>query len=102
MTITNSTFCNSYATESGGAIFAAWNTYFVDIDNTIFYNNTADGDNEEGGGAIYLHDTDGYITNSIFAYNQGHLGGAIFNLLADLSVTDSIFAHNDAVISTGS
>ena len=69
--IKDSTFCNGYATESGGAIFAAYKTTSVSIDNTVFYNNIADGDNEEGGGALYLHETDVYISDSTFASNQG-------------------------------
>ena len=81
---------------SGGAIHRGWqaNLYIKDCH---FSDNTSDGAEGFGGGAIFAGSA-GWVTlvASTFDGNASRLGGGIHTILSDLTVVDSVFANNAA------
>jgi parallel beta helix pectate lyase-like protein/S-layer family protein/polymorphic membrane protein len=95
LTISDSTFSNNSAQDSGGGIFHSGGT--LTITNSIFSGNSASGYHSAGGGII--NDDTLIITNSTFSGNSAEVGGAIYNngTLGMLTVTDSTFSGNSAL-----
>jgi predicted outer membrane repeat protein len=88
VTITNSSFINNTALESGGAI--TWAD--ADVDNCLFVGNTA----PSAGGAIAGW---GSVTNSTFTGNSAGKWGGAMNL--DGSVSNCVFRNNSATLHGG-
>jgi len=101
-TIDNSKFCNNFASQQGGGIYTKAKTKSLIIRNSLFYGNIADGKDEQGGGAIYLHETYANINNVAFILNQARMGGAIRVLLSDLHSSNSIYCKNTALFDSTS
>jgi hypothetical protein len=95
LTITDSTFSYNVG-GAGGAIYIE-NHSLLSIANSIFTNNTA-GQPGSRGGAIYIDESTGVITNSIFEGNvtDTDLGGAIGSrYYSSLTITNSTFVGNE-------
>ena len=89
----NSTFTANYATDDGGAI--ALKAAGVVMDDSFFYNNTADHD----GGALYLggDKSSNVIRTSYFEGNIAqHNGGAIDCNASGVAISDTYFIKNIA------
>ena len=104
LTIINSTIANNTARE-GGAIFAndaMAKDVSIYVENSIFENNVATGNENLGGGAIFAQQLTGLtIAGTTFKNNKADgtsCGGAIFtsHSTATLSITDSEFIANHA------
>ncbi|MBR4448363.1 Ig-like domain repeat protein [Methanobrevibacter sp.] len=104
LTIINSTIANNTARE-GGAIFtndALAKGASIVIDNSVFENNIATGNDNLGGGAIFTQQIAEFrITNTTFRDNEAQTkssGGAIFisHSTATITITDSKFISNFA------
>lgn len=80
----------------GGAVRACWRCPLTLI-NSVFRNNDGTAGNQEGGGgAIFVHESTLVVTNSLFTDNHGVNGGAINNLLSQLQVNGTTFSDNTA------
>jgi|GEM_PF-4592046 len=101
LNISNSFFSQNSAGISGGAVCDqnGYITSYVEITNTSFSNNHADGDNfGNGGGALSLAST-GYITNCLFSENTAIYSGGALNLYSfgtDLRILNTTFYGNRA------
>ncbi len=102
--IINSTIANNTA-RIGGAIFTNGQLAkgpTIKIENSIIENNTATGNDNAGGGAIFAQQLTGLtISNTTFENNQALTtasGGAIFisHSNANMQITDSRFIANHA------
>lgn len=80
----------------GGAIRGCWRCPISVINSVFEHNDGTAGNQEGGGGAIFVHASRLTVTNSTFSDNRGINGGAINNLLSSLTVTNSTFTNNDA------
>ena len=80
----------------GGAIRGGWRCPVTIINSVLRDNDGTAGDQEGGGGAVFVHETTLTITDSLFLRNRGINGGAINNLLGALSITGSLFEANDS------
>ncbi|MEL6987113.1 MAG: LamG-like jellyroll fold domain-containing protein, partial [Bacteroidota bacterium] len=90
--IYNSWFKGNKATSLGGAVFINGNSSPFVISNTIFSGNRAN-----VAGAIYIHTTNGTITNSTFTGNQGNTnGGACWVFNSTVNFTNNIISGNTA------
>ena len=113
--IRNTTFRDNVAEFSGGGVGGAIsqaNTSqsigSLEITNSIFDNNRADGDSEgpgslAAGGAIY-NSGRSFITivSSTFSRNRAQNGGAIYSFLANsLAISNSTFSANTAEFRAG-
>ena len=92
-TILNSTFTNNSAYGRGGAIYGGiTNTNILNIENTLFENNTVLNTTNSHGGAIYASENV-TINNSTFTNNKAHYGGAIYTedtlTLSNSTITNS-------------
>lgn len=80
----------------GGAIRGCWRCP-ISVINSVFENNDGTAGNQEGGGgAIFVHASSLTVRDSTFSGNRGINGGAINNVLSELTVTNSTFTNNDA------
>ena len=81
---------------AGGAV--AINGDVVNVINSKFYNNTAQGAHENGGlgGAIAVNGSNNYIYNSIFQDNQGVHGGSFYLEGNNVLISQSNFTNNYA------
>ena len=101
LTIINSTIANNTA-RVGGAIFNQYSGTELVIINSTFENNVANGDNNNGGGAIFAQQISGLtIINSSFLANEAlttSSGGAIGIIYAeaDFTIDGSTFMDNHA------
>jgi hypothetical protein len=80
----------------GGAIRGGWRSPVTIINSVLRNNDGTAGDQEGGGGAVFVHETKLLVQSSLFEGNRGIDGGAINNLLSELTVEDSVFRNNDA------
>lgn len=80
----------------GGAIFGGWRCPVTIINSVLRNNDGTAGDQEGGGGAVFVHETQLLVQSSRFESNRGINGGAINNLLSVLTVEDSLFLTNDS------
>ncbi|MBW2737055.1 MAG: hypothetical protein JRH20_32125, partial [Deltaproteobacteria bacterium] len=79
---------------SGGAIRGGWRGSLAVFD-CVFSDNTAGGEGEEGGGALYVpSESTMVIVRSTFTRNRGGTGGAVHNLLSGLTIVNSTFIDN--------
>lgn len=93
----------------GGAIYATGSNVDINIDNSLFTDNSTYQSNGVGG-AILL-ETSGNntldINNSIFSHNSSAGGGSAVSMgtftfySANISINDSVFIHNGNDLSTG-
>ncbi|QTA80512.1 pectin lyase fold-containing [Desulfonema limicola] len=91
-------FKNGKCPEDGGAIHVKWNNAVLDLNHCIFENNMCSGTGDEnGGGAVMVHESRLNINDCRFSGNRGNVGGALKVLLSDLYVTRSTFENNHAV-----
>jgi CSLREA domain-containing protein len=90
LTITNSTFSDN-SSGYGGALRSFAGT--ISITNSSFSGNSA----SSYGGAIYHSNGDLTVKTSTFSTNTANLGGAISNI-ANLTITNSTFYTNSASI----
>ena len=95
VTLKNIIFINGYHTDGGGAIYF---THDITLINCTFINNSANTNNNQGGGAIYsdVQETaTANIYNCNFTENQatGH-GGAIFFRGINLTIDNCTFDNN--------
>ena len=104
LTIIDSTIANNTARE-GGAIFTQDSMAkgaSIIIENSLFENNIATGNDNLGGGAIFTQQIAEFrVTNTTFRNNQAQTkssGGAIFisHSTATITITDSEFISNFA------
>ena len=104
LTIIDSTIANNTARE-GGAIFAQDSMAkgaSIIIENSLFENNIATGNDNLGGGAIFTQQIAEFrVTNTTFRNNEAQTkssGGAIFisHSTATITITDSEFISNFA------
>ena len=103
-TITNATFKNNKAQtkSSGGAIFISHSTANIQITDSEFISNSAAGQTDVGGGAIYMAGTSNYerkgtltISNTLFDSNTaGYDGGAIYVRATTLNIANSVLINN--------
>ena len=107
LTISGTTFKENQAlsTSSGGAIFLSHITDDLTITDSKFIANHANGQEDVGGGAIYMVGTSNYerkgkltITNTLFEENTADSNGAaIYARATTVNVANSvIFANKDA------
>ncbi|MBQ6511315.1 Ig-like domain repeat protein, partial [Methanobrevibacter sp.] len=107
LTISGTTFIENQAlsTSSGGAIFLSHITDDLTITDSKFIANHANGQEDVGGGAIYMVGTSNYerkgkltITNTLFEENTADSNGAaIYARATTVNVANSvIFANKDA------
>jgi len=89
------------ANGSGGAVHRGWQAHLY-VQDCNFLDNTADGDQGFGGGALAT-DSSGWTTlvGCTFSGNSAPLGGAIHSLLSDLLIVDSHFEDNSATDGDG-
>ncbi len=87
-----------YNNASYGGAICALPQSTISISNSVFDRNSASKD----GGAIYVHSSDAYITDSELTSNRAMWGGAlsIFNQ-SNVSVSNSSFKNNNATKSGG-
>ena len=95
LSIDDSSFANNTTTGNGGAINNNWSNK-VDIKNTSFDDNIANGIYSHGGALYNYYGTVG-IENSTFDGNSASYGGAISNY-GILNITDTSALINDALI----
>lgn len=105
LTITNTTFKNNKAltTSSGGAIFISHTEASMKITDSKFIANHANGQEDVGGGAIYMTGTSNYerkgtltISNTLFEDNTADAnGGAIYSRASTVKVENSAFINNN-------
>ncbi len=94
LTLKGLTFQNGSAAKSGGAVKGGWRTD-INIFGCTFKNNKANGGGEEGGGAVYLHESKAVIDNSTFTTNSANgQGGAINSILSDMKLSNSNLTGN--------
>lgn len=107
MTVRNLRIINGYAPDQGGAISNSWRGN-LNVYNSIFENNVANGNGGHGGGAIFNHEATLIIADSEFTNNTSHSagtadggGGAVYGLLSNVIITNSRFVGNRATASAG-
>ncbi len=90
-------FAENHAHASAGALFAANNSTLI-INNGIFHKNICSGGS---GGAIFSYYGKVYINGGIFSYNHAQSskaeGGAIFIDNSDTYITDCLIEYNTSV-----
>ena len=102
LTVIGLSFVRGRATQSGddrasgGAIRGGWRGSLTVFDS-VFVNNLAGREGEEGGGALYVpSDSTMVIVGSTFQGNGGGIGGAVHNLLSGLTIVNSSFIDNES------
>ncbi len=97
LTINGGLFAENHAHASAGALFAANNSTLI-INNGIFHKNICTGGS---GGAIFSYYGKVYINGGIFSYNHAQYstaeGGAIFIDNSDTYITDCLIEYNTSV-----
>ncbi|WP_458404671.1 beta strand repeat-containing protein, partial [Methanobrevibacter sp.] len=102
--VKNTTFENNQAqtTASGGAIFVSLSDANINIENSRFIKNHANGKEGYGGGAIYMAGTSNYerkgsltISNTLFEQNTADTnGGAVYVRATTLKISNSVLIDN--------
>ena len=97
LTINKCTFDNINVTSSGGAIYYEYGSGRIDINNTKFYNLSAQ---SSQGGAIYVHESANLaklkITGSDFRDNFANNAGAMYLRVSNITIKDTNFINNSA------
>ena len=104
LSVTNTSFRNNKAesTSSGGAIFISHSTATLTITDSEFIANHANGQENTGGGAIYMAGTSNYerkgtltISNTLFEDNTaGTNGGAVYARATTINIANSVLLNN--------
>ena len=92
ITLNNVTATNNQAVN-GGVLFVSNGSTVLNIDKSIFTENTA----TSTGGAIDFANGTAYVTDSEFNLNTAQLGGAVFADLGTFNVSGTKFTNNSAV-----
>lgn len=69
LVLQNCSFQHNVATNMGGALYAE-NIAFLSIINNLYSDNYAMGPYGVYGGAVYIHNSEAYIEQSVFSYNH--------------------------------
>ena len=95
----NSIFEGNIASGNGGAMYLTDNYFTLEVNNCTFKNNAANIDenqrNSFGGGAIYMNENKGLVTDSKFINNTGIKGGALY-IWNYCTVKNTTFENNNA------
>lgn len=89
------------ADGSGGAVKRGWQSDLY-VEDCVFSDNVADGDDGFTGGAIFAGSA-GWLTlvGCTFTGNRAPSGGATHTVLSNLTVVDTVFAANEATSGDG-
>ena len=94
----NSIFEGNKAANNGGAMSLSDNWYTLEINNCTFKSNVANLNGKQesynGGGAVYMGDNKGLVTNSKFINNTGNNGGALLSWTS-VAVKNTTFEENN-------
>ncbi len=97
LTINGGLFAENHARASAGALFATTDSTLI-INNGIFHKNICTGGS---GGALFSYYGKAYINGGIFSYNNAEYstaeGGAIFIDNSDIYITDCLIEYNKSV-----
>lgn len=104
LTIRNLTLRDGKGTGNdgrAGAIRGGWRAPVTVINSVFLHNDGTSGNQEAGGGAIFVHETTLIVDQCRFESNHGINGGAINNLLSTLKISRSSFSNNQASLYGG-
>ena len=102
LTINNCTFDNINVASNGGAVYYEYGSGRIDINNTKFYNLSAQ---TSQGGAIYVQESSNLaklkITGSDFRDNFANNAGAMYLRVSNITIQDTSFINNSAAYYPG-
>ena len=90
-------FIDNHVTQEGGAILVN-NTVTMNIEASIFNNNSASAHGSNCGGAICVINGSIFTINSIYMNNSGCLGGAMYINFGNISSITDYYMSNSAIV----